>query len=90
MFWQDLRRPSTYLMLALVVALAIKNYYVWTGLDRDVYAWWFPTRRVVPIYRTWPVPALPRPTPQLRGIPRNPGISCGVVMGLTSCPIDVT
>jgi hypothetical protein len=39
MFWRDLRRPSTYLMLALVVALAIKNYYVWTGRDRDVYSW---------------------------------------------------
>jgi hypothetical protein len=57
MFWRDLRRPATYLMLAVVVALAIKNYYVWTGQDRDVYAWWFPTKRVVPIYRTRP--ALP-------------------------------
>jgi hypothetical protein len=57
MFGQDLRRPATYLMLALVVALAIKNYFVWTGQDRDVYSWWFPPRRVVPILRS--PPALP-------------------------------
>jgi hypothetical protein len=57
MFWRDLRRPATYLMLAAIVALAIKNYYVWTGRDRYVYAWWFPTRRVVPI--DWARPTLP-------------------------------
>jgi hypothetical protein len=59
-FWQDLRRPATYLMLALVVALAIKNYFVWTGQDRDVCAWWFPPRRVIPTYRACPaLPTIP-------------------------------
>jgi hypothetical protein len=56
-FWQGLRRPATYLMLALAVALAIKTFNVWTVRDRDVYAWWFPPRLVVPILQS--PPALP-------------------------------
>jgi hypothetical protein len=60
MFWQDLRRPVTYLMLALVAALAIENYYAWTGQGRDVLAWWFPTKRVIPVYQARPtLPPIP-------------------------------
>ena len=33
MFWHDVRRPSTYMMVVIIVALAIKNYFLWSQVD---------------------------------------------------------
>src|SRR4051794_30938334 len=60
MSWHDLRRPSTYMMLAIVVALGIKDYSVWSRVDLKAvvrHPWPFPSR-VDPARRKWPT--LPR------------------------------
>jgi hypothetical protein len=68
-FWHDARRPNVYLMLVLAVALALKNYFVWTGRDPDAElvrsnlrpSW----RRATPTPRTAP-PAIRIERPQSR------------------------
>ena len=60
MYWHDLRRPSTYIMLVTIVALGIKNYILWSAVDLKAviqHPWPFPSR-VDPVRRMWPT--LPR------------------------------
>ena len=33
MFCHDLRRSSTYMILVIIVALGIKNYFLWSRVD---------------------------------------------------------
>jgi hypothetical protein len=64
MFWQDLRRPSTYLMLAIVVALSLKAHRVFFHRDPDP---WLLHPRYFARWTAPPSPLLPaRPAPYIR------------------------